>query len=196
MSIAQDELDYSNEAQVRVGAETRLLRKRTTLPVIAGQAEYPLEADVIQIIAVYDGESQVPAAMTDDILTLLSSSGAATPAQSMLHYTLEPGTLGFYPTPTDGFTATIFYIARPQPLTSADDFELQGISEDLIERLVFAYRLEDDGQLELAAAEQAFYDAKVAETRRYRLNEQPQRVTTSQGVQPFIRASDPSMDVR
>jgi NCAIR mutase (PurE)-related protein len=48
-STAQDTVDYANEAQMRVVADTRILIKKTTLAVTAGTAEYPLADDVIML---------------------------------------------------------------------------------------------------------------------------------------------------
>jgi len=163
MTLQQDALDYSNEAQYRVCADTRVLRKRTTLAIVSGTQTYSLPNDVIALLAVLDPEGEpVPFLTLDDALAgLTAPTDLATTAYYMI------GTsLGVLPMPTAAVTWTLYYEARPAPLTSASPFELDGDYELLIDRLVQAMKLADDGQPELAAEEQGFYDIDRNRLRR------------------------------
>lgn len=175
VAINQDALDYSNDAQIRVSADTRLLRKRGTISVVAGVQSYTVPDDVIEILAVYDGQTSIPPIIADDALELISADGA-TSTQGLVCYALETRKLGFLPTPTEDFTADILYIARTEALTSDDEFELEGSFETLIEHLTLSTRLDDDGQPELATYEYQFYLAEVARLRRQRLPQQRRRL--------------------
>lgn len=162
MTLQQDALDYSNEAQHRICADTRVLRKRTTLALVAGIQTYTLPNDVIELLAVIDGEDQLPYLTPDEALAAITAPQTFV-ARS--YYTISTS-LGILPTPTQAGVLTLFYEARPVPLTSVSPFELEGDYELLIDRLVQAMKLLDDGQPELAAEEQGYYDLELIRLRR------------------------------
>ena len=178
--ISQDALDYSNDAQMRVAVDTRALQRRGTLDLIENTSEYQLDATVVKVLSVLDSDNQpIPPLQTDDALTLLSGSniGATTITG---YYMLEPGMIGFIPAPTEAGTVTIYYYARPAELTSDASFELVGDAEALIERLVLAARMDDDGQIEWAAYQESLYESEASRLRRLRPDEQPSRMAVAQ----------------
>ncbi len=176
-SITQEVLDYSNDAQYRIAASLRNLRKRTTIDVQIGTSEYALPDDVIDLRGVYDGQTLIQPIVLDQVMEMLS--GTASVEAGIVCYTVEPGTLGFIPTPTEAFTATIYYTARPAQLDSAADFELSGDAETLMEHVVLGDRLDDDRQPELAANERNYVDTEAQRLKRLRLPEAPGRIPVS-----------------
>lgn len=175
VAINQDALDYSNDAQFRVAADTRYLRDKQDIDVEAGQQVYDIPSDVIQILAVYNDKTSIPPIILDDALEIISGSISTS---QLVCYTLETQKLGFLPTPTEDFTATLYYIARPEPLNSGEEFTFEGSFETLIEHLALASRLDDDGQPELATYELQFYQAEVQKLHKQRVSEQRQRLAT------------------
>jgi hypothetical protein len=163
--ISQDALDYSNQAQYRVCADTRCLTKKRTIQTTVGISTYDLEADVISLLAVLDGSTDVPYMQTQDALAALSAAATVIPDIQPSYYSIG-SQIGFLPTPQTAKTYTIFYEARPAPLTSATSFEVAGDFEFLIDRLVQAMKLADDGQPELAREEQAYYDLDAPRLKR------------------------------
>lgn len=163
-SVNQDALDYSNDVQYRVANDTRCLIRKTTITTSAGQRDYSLAGDVILLKAVISMGQPLPYLPVADALAFLSlptEPNLLTPS-----YFVVGTTISFVPTPTDAQTLTIFYEARPAPLTSDDEFEITGDYERLAERLIQSYKLADDGQPELAAEEQAWYDVEMPRLRR------------------------------
>jgi hypothetical protein len=177
-STAQDTVDYANEAQMRVVADTRILIKRTTLNVTAGTAEYPLASDVIMLRSLIDANgSEVTNLSMFDVLSL--KSGPLDPTSAGF-YTIGQ-TIGFYPTPAVDGAYTVFYEARPAPFTSSSSFEVTGDAERLIDQLVAQMKLADDGQPELANNELAFYLVEMPRIRGRRRRQPPDRVVTFLG---------------
>jgi hypothetical protein len=172
--LQQDALDYSNEAQYRICADTRVLRKKRTLTLIAGVQTYRLAEDVLVVLAVLHGQDVPLPFLTPDeamkALTNPSTFGA------LSYYTIGED-IGFVPVPAEAATLTLYYEARPAPLTSDSAFELQGDYELLIDRLVQAMKLADDGQPELAAEEQSYYDLELIRLRRRDAREARNRIS-------------------
>ena len=75
-------------------------------------------------------------------------------------------TLYLYPTSATAATLTAFYSYRPATIDTGSTFELLGTAERLIERLVSAYVLMDDGQPELSQAELAAYMIDAGRVKR------------------------------
>lgn len=157
-SVNQDALDYSNEAHMRVCVRTDALEKVTTLTTSPGVQEYALPDDVYDVLEVADAATLIGALTTQQALALLSYPDAAS-QDAAQHYVIG-GNIGFIPTPTDQTTYTLYYRARPAPLASDSPFEVSGDYETLVEHQTLAYTLDDDGQVELALAEQGFCDAE------------------------------------
>jgi hypothetical protein len=177
-STAQDTVDYANEAQMRVVADTRILIKRTTLAVTAGTAEYPLADDVIMLRSLIDANGrEVTNLSMFDVLRL--KSGPLDPTSAGF-YTIGQ-TIGFYPTPATDGAYTVFYEARPAPFTSSSSFEVTGDAERLIDQLVAQMKLADDGQPELANNELAFYLVEMPRIRGRLRRQPPDRVVTFLG---------------
>lgn len=173
VAINQDALDYSNDAQFRVAADTRYLRDKQDIQVVAGTQVYDIPSDVIEILAVYNGKTIIPPIISDSALEIISGSISTS---QLVCFTVETQRLGFLPTPTEDFTATLYYIARPEPLTSGDEFTFEGSFETLIEHLALHSRLDDDGQPELATYEFQFYTTEQQKLHRQRVSEQRQRL--------------------
>lgn len=162
MTLQQDALDYSNEAHFRVCTDTRVLRKRATLTLVAGVQDYAIPPDVLTILAVLHGSDELPYLTPDDAMKMLT----APPALGAFSYYTIGTTIGFVPKPTEAATLTFYYEARPAAIDSASSFELTGDYELLIDRLVQAMKLADDGQPELALEEQSYYDLELIRLRR------------------------------
>jgi hypothetical protein len=177
-STAQDTVDYANEAQIRVAADTRILIKKTTINVTAGTAEYALPSDVIVLRSLTD-ETGREVAFLSPLDAMSLKSGPFDPAV-VGFYTIA-ATIGFYPTPTIAGSYTAFYEARPAPFTSSSDFELTGDAERLVDRLVAQMKLADDGQPELANLELGFYQVEMPRVRGRRRRQPPDRVITFLG---------------
>jgi hypothetical protein len=179
--ISQDALDYSNDAQMRVAVDTRSLQRRITLTLVAGTAEYELDDTVVSVLSVLDSAGDPIAPLqADDALTLISGGDNTGAVTITGYYMLEPGTIGFYPAPDTADTVQLYYYARPDELTSASAFEISGDAEALIERLVLAMRMDDDGQLEWAAYQESLYESEASRLRRLRVDEQPSRFAVAQ----------------
>lgn len=164
---------------MRVAVETRALSKRADLPLSQGVGEYQMSGDVVKILAVLDsGGNPLAPIQTDDALSIISSGDPFGNVQG--YYSLVPGVIGLLPTPSGDGSVTIYYQARPAVLDSDDEFELTGEYENLIEKLMLAYRLDDDGQPELAQEHQSYYLTDMGRLRRLRSDEQPSRVQVAQ----------------
>jgi hypothetical protein len=177
-STAQETVDYANEAQMRVVADTRILIKKTTIAVTNGTPEYALPSDVIVLRSLTGADGREVRWLSPlDVLSL--KSGPFDPTMGGFYTT--GATLGFYPTPTISGTYTAFYEARPQPFTSSSDFEVTGDAELLVDRLVSQMKLSDDGQPELANSELAFYLVEMPRVRGRLRRQPPDRVITAFG---------------
>lgn len=177
-SIAQDTVDYANEAQMRVCGDTRILIKKGTLAVTSGTAEYQLAGDIIMLRSLIDANGREVAYLSPlDALAL--KSGPLNP--NIVGYYTIGATIGFYPPPSTDATYTIFYEARPEPFGSSSDFEVTGDAERLVDRLVTQMKLTDDGQPELANAELSFYLVEMPRVRGRLRRQPPDRVVTFLG---------------
>jgi hypothetical protein len=165
MSSAQDAVDYSNQAQFRVVADTLCITKSLTLSTVADQQLYELPADVISLITVLDGPNGALPYISPGEALVLSTRSNVVDFQGPRFFTIGR-LIGIYPVPTSVYSYTLWYSARPTPLTSATELEVVGDFERAVERLVQAMKLEDDGQPELAAEEKANYQLDLARLRR------------------------------
>jgi len=163
--VNQDALDYSNDAQFRVAYDTRCLVKKATLTVQAGVGTYNLAADVIELLAVLATDGDLTYLNLDDAMTLLTTPADSQPFTFETGYYVVGTVIGFFPVPTAAATYTLVYQARPAQLTSNTEFEVGGDFELLLDRLVQAMKLDDDGQPGLAAEEQGFYDVEMPRLR-------------------------------
>lgn len=161
----QETLDYSNQAQYRVVADTRCLTKSYTLTTVAGQQLYDLPSDVLDILAVLDG-AQGSLGYVDVPTALAASSLTDTALLAGVRVFVVGRKIGLLPEPDAVHSYVVWYHARPAALTSEDEFEVTGDFERALERLVQAMKLEDDGQPELAAAEKLEYASDLARLRQ------------------------------
>lgn len=172
-SITQDALDYSNLAQQRVAADTHPLVKSVSIPTTSGVADYDVPDDVIQIRGVSDTQGELVFLPTGEALEFLSTAGMNGPV--FTSYYLIGETLSLLPIPTEDGSLTVWYFARPATLDSDSEFEVSGEAERILDRLVQAMRLADDGQTELAAEELAYYEAAALKIRHRLVQGYPQR---------------------
>jgi hypothetical protein len=164
VSAAQDAVDYSNAAQFKVAVDTGCLTKSFTLTTVPGQQFYELTDDVVDLLAVLDGADPLP------YIDASSALAASTATDSVLLIATRffgvGRSIGIIPIPQDAIDYLVYYVARPAPLTSATELEVQGDFELAVERWVQAMKLEDDGQPELAAEEKVGYQQDLARLRR------------------------------
>jgi hypothetical protein len=150
-------LDQQNDASYRVCADTRCLTKRATFPTVIGQREYALAADVARVISVSTTSTVYAPITTDAALRYIS--GLADVSSTPRYYMLGPN-IGFQPVPASIVTITIYYQARPAALSALGGYEIGGDFARLIDRRANCNLFDDDGQIGLAAAEEAFYRAE------------------------------------
>ena len=86
MSSAQDAVDYSNQAQYRVVADTRCLTATLDLVTVPGQQLYEMPSLVIDLITILDGANALPYVSPHDGLTMASRVDVV--AVSYTHLTL------------------------------------------------------------------------------------------------------------
>lgn len=158
-------LDQQNDASYRVCADTRCLTKRSTFATVIGQREYALAADVIRVISVSVGPVIYQPITTDVALRYIS--GLSDLASDPRFYLLGPN-IGFQPVPSTIATVTLYYQARPAALSTLGGYEIDGDFARLMDRRVNANLFDDDGQVGLATAEEAFYRAESARLLRRR----------------------------
>lgn len=172
-------LDHRNNAQYRTCADARLLIKTTTIDVTAGTASYDLPDDVISLRAVNVDATQVPNMLVNNALAFESDTRAG----SGSFFYLLGRTLNLLPAPSEDTTLTLLYLGRPEPLTSADEFELSGDPETVFELRILADSLMDDRQDELSQEYELMYAEGVRRLRRAtRGHEPPRRVLTKGDV--------------
>jgi len=164
VSSAQDAVDYSNQAQYRVVADTRCLTATLDLVTVPGQQLYEMPSLVIDLITILDGANALPYVSPHDGLTMASRVDVVDLGGP--RFFTVGRLLGIYPTPTEVHTYTVWYHTRPAALTSDAELEVTGDFELAVERLVQAMKLEDDGQPELAAEEKANYLLDLTHLRR------------------------------
>lgn len=158
----QQDVDYVNDCQRRVCADTGVLEKRATLVVPAAAVSVALPTDARQILAIFDGQTRLPS--INPVEYMRSTTGAAV-RSSARAWCVIGRTLYLTPTAPEDHTLTLFYAQRPADATSATTLEVTGEFERLVERLVGASVLLDDGQPELAQNELSAYDRDVARLR-------------------------------
>jgi len=152
-------LDQQNDASQRVCADTRCLTKRTTFPTVINQREYALPADVRRVTGVSAGATIYEPITPDMALRFIS--GLLDVNTNPRFYVLGPN-IGFQPTPVVVVTITLYYEARPATLSALGTYEVGGDFARLIDRRANTNLADDDGQIELAAAEEVFYRIEAA----------------------------------
>lgn len=163
--VNQQELDYMNAAQKRLSADLRILEKRTTLTIPATVGTSVLPDEVIELTALYLDEMPLVPMTREQYLELADDAGTGTSISDLLMYAVIGRTLYFWPKPITATTLTAIYSYRAATMDSADEFELTGEAERVLERLVAAFKLMDDGQPELAQTELANYQEDVLRIR-------------------------------
>jgi hypothetical protein len=157
----QREVDYTNQAQMRVTADTGILEEVASLTVPAG-AGVLLPAVVIRLRSVVQGAVELPRRSPRDYLASLSANWTA---PAIISYTIIGRTLYLTPSPSLDTDLVITYTRRSAETSSDDSLEVSGEYARVCERLVGAYALLDDGQPELAAQALSDYDADVQRLR-------------------------------
>lgn len=176
MSLQLD-IDYMNEAQYRVAADTLCLEKQATLTIPAGETNVSLPDDVITIRSLVQGTTLLNEITTRDIVTL-QSAVSLVDVSDRTSYALVGRTLHVTPAPSQPLVLSIIYTARPAPYQSNHDLETLGESKVLVERLVAAMRLQDDGQPERAASELYGYSKDARRQRLQGATTGPSRMLT------------------
>ena len=153
----QLDVDYTNEAQMRVAAQTLLLEKKAVVTVPSGSRTVAIADDIVRITAAFAGTTRLESMTTDEMICELSAV-YETNVSSTPMWALIGRTFYLTPAPSTDYRVTIIYAARPAAYESDQPLEVQGEAENLVERLVAAYRLIDDGQPERGAAELHSYE--------------------------------------
>lgn len=169
----QSLLDQQNDAHQRVCSDTRCLTKRTTITTVIGQREYPLPVDMARVLGVSFGMQLYAPITTDMALRFISGMGDLT--ADPRYYLLGPN-IGFQPIPQTVVALVVYYQARPAAMTALGTYEIGGDFARLIDRRANCNLLSDDGQTELAAAEEQFYAMEAARLLRRRRRAGPARV--------------------
>lgn len=152
----QSEVDYIQSAQYRVASDTRVLKKKAPLTLLAGATSLTLPAEVIRLEGLFNGSDPVVPVRVVEYLQTVSASVAGWSGDLMI-FAVIGRSVYLHPTPSADLTLTAYYSYRPAAITSASSLELSGQAERLVERLAGAYLLVDDGQPELGQEELAAY---------------------------------------
>lgn len=155
-------VDYTNDCQKRVTAQTGILETVGQVTVPPGAGGVILPAAVVSIYSVRNGSDEVSGIHFRDYAQQISR-GVSIPNRQV--YTLLGRTLYLLPSPSVAQTLTLIYSKRSDDIDSGRQLEVTGEYERVVERLVGAYTLLDDGQPELAARALADYDADIARIR-------------------------------
>ncbi len=161
----QSDINYGDDAQRRVAADTLTYQKKATL-VVPDTGFVSLPTDLIVIDGIYKDETtELDYATSDDLLAFLSSGSTQSPSNAVCA-SIVGRTLYVFPTPSEDLTLTLVYRARPVVWQSNHDFVLSGPYETLIDQLVQADLLLDNGQTTVAQAMLAQYDQTAGVMRR------------------------------
>lgn len=163
-ATTQQQIEYIDQAQKRLTADGRMLEKKTTLAT-ANLASIALPSDLIELKALLFNGTPAEAIAWNDYLSFATGDlSTAAVEQSVIQYAVVGRTLYFWGTPT--VNATIVYTYRSPTIDSSSTFLVTGEWERVMERLVAANVLLDDGQPELALAELEQYAKDVTRLRR------------------------------
>jgi hypothetical protein len=155
-------VDYTNDCQKRVTAQTGILGTALTVTVPSGTGGLLLPTNLVQLYSVKSGVDEVPAIAARDYVRSVSL-GSSVPATQC--HAVIGRTLYLLPSPSVDTDVTLIYAKRSDDIDSGTQLEVSGEYERACERLVGAYILLDDGQPELAARSLADYDADIARLR-------------------------------
>lgn len=161
---SQDDLDYTNNAQMRVCADALLLHAQTTLTMLAGENFVTLPDDLIRMTGISVSAMPLPVVPRDRAIMLQSLPENAVVGDQG-HYLLGR-TLYLSPTPIQDTTITIAYIRRPAQMQSDDQLEISGQAEEAVRLRVLADTLTDDGQDEMAQLHEQLYQQAIRNVRR------------------------------
>jgi hypothetical protein len=165
MITDQTELDYIQAAQLRVAADTRVLKKKATLTAAAGATTIALPDEVIRLEGLYNGSHALMPVGTSDYMVIVTGGGAGW-SPAIVCFTVVGRTLNIFPAFSVATDLTAFYSYRPATIDSGATLELSGRAERLVERLASAYALLDDGQPEVGQSELAAYLTDAGRLRR------------------------------
>jgi len=179
ISQTQIDVDYVNEAQMRVCADTLLLEKKTTFTIPANQRSASLPTDVVRVYAVYQGAFRLDQLMVDEMVCETSAAYETNVSQRSV-WAVIGDQFTVTPIPKTDLSVTIIYAARSAPYQSDSELEVTDEAENLVERLVSSYKLQDDGQPERAAAELQSYesDARLYKNHARSRSGAPRRMLT------------------
>lgn len=158
----QQQVDYTNDCQQRVSAQTGVLETSAPLTVPAGTAGVQLPDEVVALYAVASGADELPRLSAVDYLRYRSASLSLA---NVVAWTLIGRTLYLLPNPSAATVLTLIYAKRSATIDSGSSLEVVGEYARVVERLVGSYALLDDGQPELAARALADYDADLQRLR-------------------------------
>ena len=162
----QGDLNYINYCQMRATADLRVVEVKTTLTASAATNTVALPDDVVRVTGLFINGLALTRMQEQDYLRLSSSSLTTADTGAAILYLILGRTLYIWPKPDSTTTVDIFYSKRSQQIDSSADLDVTGEAERLVERLVAAYKLIDDGQPELGQAELAMYLRDVVKIRR------------------------------
>lgn len=156
---AQFVLDYQNDAQHRVAADTLALMRTATLATsTSGVIDLP--SDVIRLVEVsVDGSTVTRYDRADDFLDVAAGHVAAV----WPRYAVVGRTLYLHPATVQSVRVT--YYARPNPARSSIELEVSGEYDDLVKRLMDASKTLDRCEPEMSMYLLAEYDADAARLR-------------------------------
>lgn len=144
----QEQVDYVDTCQKRVSADTLAIVVEDTLALAAGDHEYDLPDDLVELHGIYQGETPLAELTTAELLAGLSGLG---PDRWIgeLSYAVVGRTLYVLPQPSAVGELTIVYVQRAPDFASDDDLVLEGDERELLEQLLDAYVTFDRGETEV-----------------------------------------------
>jgi hypothetical protein len=160
----QRQVDYTNDAQRRVTAESEILVTTLSLTVPAGDVGGLLDPSVVRVLAAFNGTTE-QVRMTPGGYIRARSGGDALSTDTDALYTIIGRHLYLLPVPTADTVLTLICSIRSHDYTSAAALEVGGEYARVVERLAAAYALLDDGQPELAQQAMADYEADMQRLR-------------------------------
>jgi hypothetical protein len=156
---AQFVLDYQNDAQQRVAADTLALMRFATLTTLpSGVADLP--SDLVRLVEVsIDGGTVTRYDRVDEFLDVAAGHTTAVwPRYAVVGHLL-------YLHPAGVQSVHVTYYARPQPARSSVELEVAGEYDDLVKRLMDASKTLDRCEPEMSMYLLSEYDADAARLR-------------------------------
>jgi hypothetical protein len=196
---SQLELDYLDDAQKRVSAETLAIQREVSFPLVANagytadQAAadlgwsqgFLLPDDLVYLRGIFNATTPLEELTAAELLGTIS--GSSTSYVGPQGYLVVGRFLHVIPTPPAGTTLTLTYWARANDLPDTLVLELTGQEARLTEDLVQAYTYLDGGQPEVGVSELSRVEIDMARTKRVNRGRSgfPSRMLVA-GVDPWL----------